>query len=242
MLTFQTPLVFCRMYTAPEGERLTPSPTDSPRSHQIVPSGRYGMQPFLQEHQLGNLSQSRFYSERAVPQTAGMEDCSAPHRWLVTQQGACSKLELTTYEGDYSSGLLPAYTLKSLQGAHSLGYYSDSAFTSVAAGWGPKVTYQKKMAPGLPWSPRPNPSGFSDGQLADKDRIQEEELCPAPAWVDTSPFLKPLDTDSGVYSVVCKRRRMSSAESSPVVKCEESRGPDAFSKDTKSYCAFYSAT
>ncbi|KAL6462466.1 hypothetical protein MHYP_G00288880 [Metynnis hypsauchen] len=231
------------MYTAPEGERLTPSPTDSTRTHQIVPTGRYAMQPFLQEHQLGNPPQTRFYSgERAVPQTARMEDCGAPHRWLVTQQGGCSKLELTAYEGDYSSGLLPAYTLKSLQGAHSLGYYSDSAFTSVAAGWGSKVTYQKKVAPGLPWSPRPNPSEFSDGQLADKDRVQEEELCPAPAWVDTAPFLKPLDTDAGIYSVVCKRRRMSSPESSPAVKCEEPRGLDAFSKDTKSYCAFYSAT
>uniref|UniRef100_A0A3B1KGB1 Eomesodermin homolog b n=1 Tax=Astyanax mexicanus TaxID=7994 RepID=A0A3B1KGB1_ASTMX len=233
------------MYTTPDGDRLTPSPTDCPRAHQIVPSSRYTMQPFLQEHQLGNLPQSRFYSgERAVPQTPGVEDCGAPHRWLVTPQGGCSKLELTAYEGDYSGGLLPTYTLKSLQGAHSLGYYSDSAFTSVAAGWGSKVGYQKKVTPGLPWSPRPSPGDFLDSQLSDKDRVREEDLCLAPAWADTAPFLKPLDAESGVYSVVCKRRRMSSAENSPSIKCEESRVAEAFGKETKSmgYCAFYSAT
>lgn len=32
------------MYTAPESDRLTPSPTDSPRSHQIVAGARYAMQ------------------------------------------------------------------------------------------------------------------------------------------------------------------------------------------------------
>uniref|UniRef100_A0A3B1JGZ9 Eomesodermin homolog b n=1 Tax=Astyanax mexicanus TaxID=7994 RepID=A0A3B1JGZ9_ASTMX len=208
-------------------------------------SRRYTMQPFQQEHRLGNLPQSRFYSgERAVPQTPGVEDCGAPHRWLVTPQGGCSKLELTAYEGDYSGGLLPTYTLKSLQGAHSLGYYSDSAFTSVAAGWGSKVGYQKKVTLGLPWSPRPSPGDFLDSQLSDKERVREEDLSLAPAWADTAPFLKPLDAESGVYSVVCKRRRMSSAENSPSIKCEESRVAEAFGKETKSmgYCAFYSTT
>uniref|UniRef100_A0A3B1JT34 Eomesodermin homolog b n=1 Tax=Astyanax mexicanus TaxID=7994 RepID=A0A3B1JT34_ASTMX len=233
------------MYTTPDGDRLTPAPTNCPRAHQIVPSRRYTMQPFQQEHRLGNLPQSRFYSgERAVPQTPGVEDCGAPHRWLVTPQGGCSKLELTAYEGDYSGGLLPTYTLKSLQGAHSLGYYSDSAFTSVAAGWGSKVGYQKKVTLGLPWSPRPSPGDFLDSQLSDKERVREEDLSLAPAWADTAPFLKPLDAESGVYSVVCKRRRMSSAENSPSIKCEESRVAEAFGKETKSmgYCAFYSTT
>lgn len=230
------------MYTTPEGERLTPSPTDSPRAHQIVPTGRYAMQPFLPEHQFGSLHQSRLYgSERAVPQTGSMEDCGAPHRWLVTQQNGCSKLELSAYEGDYAGGLLPAYTLKTLQGAHSLGYYSDSAFASVAAGWGSKVAYQKKMAPGLPWSPRPSPGDFSDGQLVDKDRVRDEDVCVPPAWGETTHFLKPPDAEPSIYSLVCKRRRTSGPENSPTVKCE---GPEAFSKETKglSYCTFYSAT
>jgi len=147
------------MYTAPEGERLTPSPTDSPRSHQIVPAGRYAMQPFFQDQFVNNLPQNRFYGggggggggggERAVPQTNGFLSASPPEdaatqRWFVAsmQQGganggssAPNKLELTPYEGEYPGSLLP-YGLKplSVPTAHPLSYYPpDSPFGSVAA-------------------------------------------------------------------------------------------------------------
>ncbi|XP_064025771.1 eomesodermin homolog isoform X2 [Pogoniulus pusillus] len=50
------------MYTASENDRLTPSPTDSPRSHQIVPGARYSVQPFFQEQFVNNLPPSRFYN------------------------------------------------------------------------------------------------------------------------------------------------------------------------------------
>ncbi|KAK1806613.1 hypothetical protein P4O66_005118, partial [Electrophorus voltai] len=249
------------MYTAPEGDRLTPSPTESPRSHQLVPSGRYTMQPFLQDQFVNSLPHSRFYnSERAVPQANGIlspqvEDTGAPQRWLVTpvQHGSGGKLDLAGYEGDYSTSLLP-YTLKSLplQTSHSLSYYSDSAFTSVAAGWGSRGAYQKKMASALPWSPRPGHTDFPDSQMPDKDKPREEEaFAPGPAWVETMPFLKPLDSEPSVYSVVCKRRRVShggsSTENSPTIKCEDSR-PLTFRKETSSssknigYCPFYAAT
>ncbi|KAG2465041.1 EOMES protein, partial [Polypterus senegalus] len=105
------------MYTAPENDRLTPSPTDSPRSHQIVPGARYAVQPFFQEQFVNNLPPARFYGgERTVPQTNGIlspqnEDANAPsaQRWFVTpvQQSGSNKLDLT-YETDYSaSSLLP---------------------------------------------------------------------------------------------------------------------------------------
>ncbi|KAM4791567.1 eomesodermin homolog isoform 2-T2 [Cyanocitta cristata] len=50
------------MYTASENDRLTPSPTDSPRSHQIVPGARYSVQPFFQEQFVNNLPPARFYN------------------------------------------------------------------------------------------------------------------------------------------------------------------------------------
>ncbi|KAM4630576.1 eomesodermin homolog a [Polymixia lowei] len=227
------------MYTAPESDRLTPSPTDSPRSHQIVPGARYAMQPFFQDQFVNNLPQNRFYaSERAVPQTNSLlspqgEDAGAAastQRWFVTpvQQASSNKLDLS-YDNDYSTGSLLSYGIKPLplQTSHALSYYPDSAFASMAAGWGTRGTYQRKMPTGLPWSPRPSPPAFPDDPLGTaKDKLPEESVPPASTWIETSHSLKSVDsTDSGVYSMVCKRRRMSpggsSTENSPTIKCED---------------------
>ncbi|XP_006635610.1 eomesodermin [Lepisosteus oculatus] len=245
------------MYTAPENDRLTPSPTDSPRSHQIVPGARYSMQPFFQD-QFSNLPQNRFYNgERTVPQTNGIlspqtEEAGAPsaQRWFVTpvQQAGSNKLDLTSYEGDYSTSTLLPYSIKSLplQTSHALGYYPDSAFASMAAGWGSRGTYQRKMTTGLPWSPRPSPPGFPEDHLSSKDKLREENG--TSSWIDTPPSLKSLDSsDSGVYSMVCKRRRVSpsssSTENSPTIKCEDITTDD-YSKDNSKgmgYYAFYTS-
>ncbi|XP_051576166.1 eomesodermin homolog b [Myxocyprinus asiaticus] len=220
------------MYTVPERERLTPSPTDSPRT-QIVSSAHYAMQPFLQDQFVNNLTPSR---------------CSV-------QQTNANKLELTAYEGDYSSSLLP-YSFKSLplQSPHSLGYYSDSAFASVTAGWGSRGPYPRKMTSGLPWSPRPSPTNFTDEQTPDKDKSREESaFIPAAAWMETAPSLKPLDSaEPSIYSIVCKRRRISQgesgAENSPTIKCEDSIASENINKDISStakgigYYAFYAST
>jgi len=209
-----------RMYTLAERERLTPSPTHSTRAQQIVPSARYTVQPFLQD-QLSN----RLYSGE---QTSG------------------GKLELTAYEGDYSSSLLP-YSFKSLplQSAHSLGYYPEGAFASVTAGWGTRGSYPRKV----PWSPRPNPTD-EHIIIPDKDRAQEESPVSAFAqnWMESASSLKPSDSvEPSVYSLVCKRRRLSHAESgtgnSP--NCQEDS--ENFNKDTSSpkaigYYAFYAAS
>uniref|UniRef100_A0A673LFM5 Eomesodermin-like n=1 Tax=Sinocyclocheilus rhinocerous TaxID=307959 RepID=A0A673LFM5_9TELE len=199
------------MYTVPERERLTPSPSDSPRA-------RYTMQPFLQDQFVNNLTPSRLYNtERTVSQTNSMlsapvEDAGAAQRWLVTsvQHASGSKLELTAYEGDYSSSLLP-YSFKSLplQSAHSLGYYPDAAFASVTAGWGSRGSYPRKVASGLPWSPRPSPTDFTDDHMPDKDKSREgNTFSQTSAWMESTPPLKPLDSvEPSIYSVVCKRRR-----------------------------------
>ncbi|XP_051575262.1 eomesodermin-like isoform X1 [Myxocyprinus asiaticus] len=250
------------IYTVPERERLTPSPTDSPRTQQIVSSTHYTMQPFLQDQFVNNLTPSRLYnSERTVPQTNGMlspqdDDAGATQRWLLTsvQQTNANKLELTAYEGDYSSSLLP-YSFKSLplQSPHSLGYYSDSAFASVTAGWGSRGSYPRKMTSGLPWSPRPSPTDFIDEQTPDKDKSREESaFIPTAAWMETAPSLKPLDSvEPSIYSVVCKRRRISHGESgnenSPTIKCEDSIASENINKDNSSsargvgYYAFYAS-
>ncbi|XP_056154392.1 eomesodermin homolog a [Lampris incognitus] len=250
------------MYTAPESDRLTPSPTDSPRSHQIVPGARYAMQPFFQDQFVNNLPQNRFYaSERAVPQTnsllspqcedAGTAAASA-QRWFVTpvQQAASNKLDLP-YENDYSTSSLLSYGIKPLplQTSHALGYYPDSAFASMAAGWGTRSTYQRKMPTGLPWSPRPSPPAFPEDQLgATKDKLPEESTPLPSTWIETSHSLKSVDsTDSGVYSMVCKRRRMSpggsSTDNSPTIKCEDLT-TEEYNKDNPKgmgYYAFYTS-
>ncbi|XP_067303865.1 eomesodermin homolog b [Pseudorasbora parva] len=231
----------------PERERLTPSPSDSPRTQQIVPSARYAMQPFLQDQFVSN----RLYgSERTVPQTNGMlspppDDPAATQRWLVTsvQQTGGSKLELTAYEGDYSSSLLP-YSFKSLplQSAHSLGYYPDAAFASVTTGWGSRSSYPRKV----PWSPRPSPTDVSDDQ---KDKPREDGTF-GQTWAEAAASLKPSDSvEPSIYSVVCKRRRVSHGESGTEnsSKCEESEN---FNKDSSSsssskaigYYAFYAGS
>ncbi|XP_062342698.1 eomesodermin homolog a isoform X1 [Osmerus eperlanus] len=247
------------MYTAPESDRLTPSPTDSPRSHQIVPGARYAMQPFFQDQFVNNLPQNRFYTgERAVPQTNGLlspqgEDAASAQRWFVTpvQQTGSNKLDLS-YDNDYSTSSLLSYGIKPLplQSPHGLSYYPDSAFASMAAGWGSRGPYQRKMTTGLPWSPRPSPPAFPDDQLAGKDKLAEETpTASSSSWGDTAHSLKSVDSsDSGVYSMVCKRRRMSpggsSTENSPTIKCEDLTSEE-FNKDTNpkgmGYYAFYTS-
>ncbi|XP_040899378.1 eomesodermin homolog b [Toxotes jaculatrix] len=256
------------MYTAPENDRLTPSPTDSPRAHQIVPGARYTMQPLFQDQFVNNPPQSRFYnSERAVPQTSSLlspqiED-GASQRWFVTsmQQGGNStstsnKLDLTPYEGEYSSSLLP-YGIKSLsmQTSHALSYYPDSPFTTMSAGWGPRAAYQRKVTPSLPWSPRPSPSaGFPEDSDKVKPQIEEEVNGSGgliSSWTETQTSALSLDKADS-YSTACKRRRLSlsgpSTEDSPAdIKCEDlvsaATNSTAYSKETpssKGMAAYYS--
>ncbi|KAF7659404.1 hypothetical protein LDENG_00297800 [Lucifuga dentata] len=227
------------MYTAQENDRQTPSPTDSPRTHQIVPGARYTMQPFFQDQFVSNLPQNRFYnSERAVPQTNSLlspqtED-GASQRWFVTSMqqggngGSSNKLDLTPYEGEYSSSLLP-YGIKtlSMQTSHALSYYPDSPFTTMSAGWGSRAAYQRKVTPSLPWSPRPSPTaGFP--QDSDKDKPQmEEEMSSSggliSTWTETQPSAVTADK-ADTYPTPCKRRRLSLSgpEDSPAdIKCED---------------------
>ncbi|XP_049328860.1 eomesodermin-like [Astyanax mexicanus] len=254
------------MYTAPESDRLTPSPTDSPRSHQIVPGARYAMQPFFQDQFVNNLPQNhRLYgSERAVPQTNGLlspqaEDsaATAASRWFVQQGGASGKLDLT-YDTDYSASSLLSYGIKPLplQSPHALGYYPDSFASMAAAGWGTSrsSSYQRKMTTGLPWSPRPSPPAFSDDPLVTKDKLQEEgstgtavTVGSSAVWgLETTPGLKPMD--SGDYTMVCKRRRLSpggsSTDASPTIKCEDLTAEE-YSKEQHpkglGYYAFYTS-
>uniref|UniRef100_A0A8B9SEF2 T-box transcription factor TBX21 n=1 Tax=Apteryx owenii TaxID=8824 RepID=A0A8B9SEF2_APTOW len=244
------------MYTASENDRLTPSPTDSPRSHQIVPGARYSVQPFFQEQFVNNLPPARFYNgERTVPQTNGLlspqqneEVASPPQRWFVTpvQQPGANKLDMNSYETEYSPTTLLPYGIKSLplQTSHALGYYPDPTFPSMA-GWGSRGSYQRKMTTGLPWTSRTSPPGFSEDQLS-KEKVKEEI---GSSWIETPPSIKSLDSnDSGVYTGACKRRRLSpstsSNENSPTMKCEDINAED-YSKDTSKgmgYYAFYTSS
>ncbi|XP_010144740.1 PREDICTED: eomesodermin homolog [Eurypyga helias] len=244
------------MYTASENDRLTPSPTDSPRSHQIVPGARYSVQPFFQEQFVNNLPPARFYNgERTVPQTNGLlspqqneEVASSPQRWFVTpvQQPSANKLDMNSYETEYSPSTLLPYGIKSLplQPSHALGYYPDPTFPSMA-GWGNRASYQRKMTTGLPWTSRTSPPGFSEDQLS-KEKVKEEI---GSSWIETPPSIKSLDSnDSGVYTGACKRRRLSpstsSNENSPTMKCEDINAED-YNKDTSKgmgYYAFYTSS
>ncbi|KAI3360822.1 hypothetical protein L3Q82_013044 [Scortum barcoo] len=246
------------MYTAPENDRLTPSPTDSLRAHQIVPGARYAMQPLFQDQFVNNLPQNRFYnSERAVPQTnsllSSQTEDGASQRWFVTsmQQGGNSistsnKIDLTAYEGEYSSSLLP-YGIKSLsmQTSEPLSYYPDSPFTTMSAGWGSRGTYQRKVTPGLPWSPRPNPTtGFPEDSNKVKPQLDEEVNSP---WTETQPPALSLDKADS-YPTACKRRNLSlsgpGAEDSPAdIKCKDlataATNSSSSSKGMGAYYPFY---
>ncbi|XP_075601870.1 eomesodermin homolog isoform X1 [Balearica regulorum gibbericeps] len=244
------------MYTASENDRLTPSPTDSPRSHQIVPGARYSVQPFFQEQFVNSLPPARFYNgERTVPQTNGLlspqqseEVASPPQRWFVTpvQQPSANKLDMNSYETEYSPSTLLPYGIKSLpiQTPGGLGYYPDPTFPSMA-GWGSRGSYQRKMTTGLPWTSRTSPPGFSEDQLS-KEKVKEEI---GSSWIETPPSIKSLDSnDSGVYTGACKRRRLSpstsSNENSPTMKCEDINAED-YNKDTSKgmgYYAFYTSS
>ncbi|KAM4688402.1 eomesodermin homolog [Discoglossus pictus] len=245
------------MYTASESDRLTPSPADSPRSHQIVPGARYSVQPFFQEQFVNNLPPTRYYSgERTVPQTSGLLSPQSteevpgapPQRWFVTpvQQAGANKIDMGPYDTDYSSSSLLTYGIKSLpiQTSHPMAYYPDAAFASMT-GWGSRGSpYQRKVATSLPWSSRSSPSGFSEDLLS-KDKVKEEM---ASSWVETPPSIKSLDSnDSGVYTGACKRRRLSpstsSNENSPPIKCEDIASED-YKDASKSlgYYAFYSSS
>ncbi|KAK7124201.1 hypothetical protein R3I94_018535 [Phoxinus phoxinus] len=257
------------MYTAPESDRLTPSPTDSPRSHQIVPGARYAMQPFFQDQFVNNLPQNhRFYgSERAVPQTNGLlspqsEDsasgAASAQRWFVgpvQQSGASSKLDLS-YDSEYSASSLLPYGIKPLplQSPHALGYYPDSAFASMAAGWSSRSSYQRKMTTGLPWSPRPSPPAYTDDLLTSKDKLQDEGSTSAPTagttapWMEAPPVLKVVDSgDASGYAMACKRRRVSpggsSTDASPTIKCEDLSSEEYNKESHKAmgYYAFYTS-
>ncbi|XP_042326916.1 eomesodermin homolog isoform X2 [Sceloporus undulatus] len=225
-------------------------------SHQIVPGARYSVQPFFQEQFVNNLPPARFYNgERTVPQTNGLlspqqneEMTNPPQRWFVTpvQQPGTNKLDMNSYEADYSSSTLLPYGIKSLplQTSHALGYYPDPAFSPMA-GWGSRGSYQRKMPAGLPWTSRTSPPGFSE-DLLPKEKVKEEI---GSSWIETPPSIKSLDSnDSGVYTGACKRRRLSpstsSNENSPTMKCEDINAED-YGKDTSKgmgYYAFYTSS
>ncbi|XP_007456776.1 PREDICTED: eomesodermin homolog isoform X2 [Lipotes vexillifer] len=223
-------------------------------SHQIVPGGRYGIQSFFPEPFVNTLPQARYYNgERTVPQTNGLlspqqseEVANPPQRWLVTpvQQPGTNKLDIGSYESEYTSSTLLPYGIKSLplQTSHALGYYPDPTFPAMA-GWGSRGSYQRKMAAGLPWTSRTSPPVFSEDQLS-KEKVKEEI---SSSWIETPPSIKSLDSsDSGVYTSACKRRRLSpsssSNENSPSIKCEDINAEE-YSKDTSKgmggYYAFY---
>ncbi|XP_077159994.1 eomesodermin homolog isoform X2 [Paroedura picta] len=225
-------------------------------SHQIVPGARYSVQPFFQEQFVNNLPPARFYNgERTVPQTNGLlspqqneEVTNPPQRWFVTpvQQPGANKLDMNSYETDYSASTLLPYGIKSLplQTSHALGYYPDPAFSSMA-GWGSRGSYQRKMSTGLPWPSRTSPPSFSEDLLS-KEKVKEEM---GSSWIETPPSIKSLDSnDSGVYTSACKRRRLSpstsSNENSPTMKCEDINAED-FGKDSSKgmgYYAFYTSS
>ncbi|XP_062842137.1 eomesodermin homolog b isoform X2 [Trichomycterus rosablanca] len=202
------------MYTTPDGDRLTPSPADSPRAHQLVPGGRYPVQQFLHDQFVNPLPQSRFYTTDRTLHPP--EECGAPHRWLVTpvQQ---------PYEPDY----LP-YALKPLplQSSRPLTCYSDSAFASVA-GWGSKVNYQNKMVANLPWSPRPHGPDLLD-------KVREEEWAESASYAAIYKRRRVSRGESSTEnspSIKCEESRSDnhSKEATPTTKIS-------------SCCAFYSAT
>ncbi|XP_062908399.1 T-box brain protein 1-like [Mobula hypostoma] len=155
------------IYTGCEVDRLTPSPSDSPRS-QIVPGTRYAVtQSFLQEQFVNNYAKARFHhggpggGERSVPHSNGLlspqqaEEPAAPspQRWFVTplQQPANNRLDFSAYDTDFAGNAILSYgvgvkALPLQAGTRPLGYYPDPS------GWGARSPqYSCKSSSVLPW-------------------------------------------------------------------------------------------
>ncbi|XP_006010469.1 T-box brain protein 1b [Latimeria chalumnae] len=175
------------IYTGCDMDRLTPSPSDSPRS-QIVPGARYAMaSSFLQDQFVSNYTKSRFHSpagagpstDRSVPHTNGLlspqqaEDpgTPSPQRWFVTPANnrldfAASAYDAATDFAGNAATLLSyaAAGVKALplQAAgctgRPLGYYTDPS------SWGARSPsqYCSKSSPMLScW-----PSNAAGGRIA----------------------------------------------------------------------------
>ncbi|KAL8165423.1 UNVERIFIED_CONTAM: hypothetical protein K2H54_044026 [Gekko kuhli] len=160
-----------------------------------------------------NFPETQFIAVTAYQNTDNEEVTNPPQRWFVTpvQQAGANKLDMNSYETDYSASTLLPYGIKSLplQTSHALGYYPDPAFSSMA-GWGSRGSYQTKMSTGLPWTSRTSPPSFSEDLLS-KEKVKEEM---GSSWIETPPSIKSLDSnDSGVYTSACKRKRLSPSTS-----------------------------
>ncbi|XP_078539982.1 T-box brain protein 1 [Lissotriton helveticus] len=142
------------IYTGCDMDRLTPSPSDSPRS-QIVPGARYAMAgSFLQDQFVSNYAKSRFHHpsapDRSVPHATGLlspqgqgEDPTAPspQRWFVTPTNNRLDFSASAYDAaaaasDFAgnAATLLSYAAAGVKGlplpsggcgTRPLGYYSD---------------------------------------------------------------------------------------------------------------------
>ncbi|KAM9254935.1 T-box transcription factor TBX21 [Cariama cristata] len=213
---------FDSMYTASEGDRLTPSPPEGPSCQQLLPAPRF--QPFLPEQY--PLPPGRFFGgERGAPLPLPPKD---PPRWYFTPQQppAAGTLEYGGYEGGYGGGKLVPYGVKPFTlppTSHPpLPYYPEGpGGFGAAGGWSPGQ-YGPKGSPGaLGWYREP----------------REEKGKEAEGWPPEPPATTSGDSsDSGLYE--CKRRRVSpypsSNESSP-----PPRNGDLYDKDLGTDSGYY---
>ncbi|XP_054254782.1 T-box transcription factor TBX21 [Indicator indicator] len=206
---------FDSMYSASEGDRLTPSPPEVPGCQQLLPAPRF--QPFLPEQY--PLPPGRFFGgERGGPLPLPPKD---PPRWFFTPQQPPAA-EYGGYETGYGGGKLVPYGVKPFAlppAPHPpLPYYPEGpggGFGGVGGGWSPGQ-YGPKNSPGgaLGWYREPR-----------EEKGKEVEGWPPPEPPTTT---SGDSSDSGLYE--CKRRRVSpypsSTESSP-----PPRNGDPYDKD-----------
>ncbi|XP_005990126.1 T-box transcription factor TBX21 [Latimeria chalumnae] len=226
---------FDSLYPTAEGDRITPSPPDGASCQQLIPGARY--QSFLSDQYMNPLPQGCFYKgDRTVAHPVQHKDHlnTAPHWYFSAQQAAPSHLDFSSYETEYSGNKFLPYSMKPipLQTAshHPLGYYQESPFNP-SAGWGaPRAAPQYHPRPGSGWYRPlrdPRPTHLPSGEEKGKDSASDD------SWksVDSS--------DSGLYEVECKRRKLSpytsSSESSP-----PNRNGEQCEKDSGSEAGYYS--
>ncbi|XP_043930718.1 T-box brain protein 1 [Protopterus annectens] len=153
------------IYTGCDMDRLTPSPSDSPRS-QIVPGARYAMAgSFLQDQFVSSYAKSRFHpaagtgpgADRSVPHTNGLlspqqteePGAPSPQRWFVTPANNRLDFATSAYEAatdfagnaatllSYAAAGVKALPLQATScTGRPIGYYSDPS------GWGARTPPQ----------------------------------------------------------------------------------------------------
>ncbi len=213
------------MYTAPESDRLTPSPTDSPRvAQQMSPAPAIAMQPFFQDQFVNNpaaeppLLRQRarraadhgLLSPRAKTLPAARLRLSAGSWGPYQQSGVSGKLDLSY--GQRVLGLQPPAVWHQAASAAEPACSQLLPRLGLSLPWRPAGAAEKLVPeeddhwPALVSSAE-SPA-YTTTLLSSKDKLQDESSTVAPTtgtgpWMEAPQVLKAIDSGTAADTRWC---------------------------------------